>query len=494
MTDAPRDRTVRTRFAPSPTGDLHIGNIRTALYSWAYARHCGGQFVLRIEDTDRSRVTDEYIAAAGDSLRWLGLTWDEGPEVGGPYGPYRQSERLELYREWANRFREQGNAYPCYCTQEELAEMRASQRERGVPPGYDGRCRDLTAAQIAAYEAEGRTPVLRFRMPAGTTLVHDLVRGEVTFDNATISDFVLMRADGSPLYQLAATVDDVLMKLTHIVRGDDLLSSVPRQVAIYRAMGVAEEDMPLFAHLPYVLGHDGSPLSKRHGSVTVSQYRRDGYLPEAMANYLALVGWHPADDREGFDLDDLVREFTLDRVGASSARFDVKKLDSINGDKIRTLPPAEFVRRITPFLQRDGLVTDPPDPAQEALVTAAAPLVQERIVHLTEASGMLGFLLVAEEEFAVDADAAERALGADAEPVVAAATTALEAVSEWQHEPIERALRTSLVDELGLKPKHAFTPVRVATTGRRVSPPLFESLELLGRERTLRRLRAAKQS
>lgn len=493
MTDAPGERTVRTRFAPSPTGDLHIGNIRTALYSWAYARHCGGQFVLRIEDTDRTRVTDEYVAAAGDSLRWLGLDWDEGPEVGGPHGPYRQSERLDVYREWANRFREQGDAYPCYCTQEELAQMRARQREQGVPPGYDGRCRELTAAQIAAYEAEGRTPVLRFRMPGGATLVHDLVRGEVTFDNATISDFVLMRADGSPLYQLAATVDDALMKLTHIVRGDDLLSSVPRQVAIYRAMGVADEEMPLFAHLPYVLGSDGSPLSKRHGSVTISQYRQGGYLPEAMANYLALVGWHPADDREEFGLGDLVREFTLDRVGASSARFDVKKLDSINGGKIRGLPAAEFVRRITPFLQRDGLLTDPPDAAREALVTTAAPLVQERIVHLTEASGMLGFLLVADDEFSVDTDAAERALGPDAEPVIAAATAALEAVPDWRHEPIEQALRTSLVNDLGLKPKHAFTPVRVATTGRRVSPPLFESLELLGRERTLGRLRAAKQ-
>lgn len=279
---------VRVRFAPSPSGDLHVGNIRTALYCWAYARRTGGSFVFRIEDTDKSRVTDEYIHAAIESMRWLGLDWDEGPEVGGGYGPYRQSERLDLYRDWTRVFLDDSHAYHCYCTPEELATRRAAAKEAGRTPGYDGRCRDLSADQKAAFDAEGRRPVVRFRMPPGKTTFVDLVRGEVTFEHEHVPDFVLTRADGSPLYTLAVAVDDVLMKITHVVRGEDLLSSTPRQVAVYRAMGVADADLPRFAHLPFVLGPDNTPLSKRHGADTIGQFRHDGYLPEAMCNYLAL--------------------------------------------------------------------------------------------------------------------------------------------------------------------------------------------------------------
>ncbi|MGZ4616498.1 MAG: glutamate--tRNA ligase [Actinomycetes bacterium] len=480
---------VRVRFAPSPSGDLHVGNIRTALYDWAYARHTGGTFVFRIEDTDQSRVTPEHIHAAMDSLRWLGLDWDEGPEVGGPYGPYLQSERLDIYTEWAQRFLEQGDAYRCYCTPEELDERREQHRAAGTAPGYDGRCRNLSPEEIAAFEAEGRRPVLRFRMPEGSTTFTDLIRGEVTFDHEYVPDFVLARADGSPLYTLAVAVDDVLMKITHILRGDDLLSSTPRQIAVYRAMGVKDEDLPRFGHLPFVMGADNTKLSKRHGEVSIAWYRRHGFLPEAINNYLALLGWSLGDDREDFTLEEMAQAFTVERVNSNPARFDMRKLEAINGDKIRALAPEDFVTRIIPFLQQAGLVSHEPTDEELEIVAGGAPLIQERMVHLTEAVDMLGFLLVDDEHFTVDDEAASRSLTPESVDVLEAAIGALEGVDDWQTAPIEQALRSALVDGLGLKPKHAFGPVRVAVTGRRVSPPLFESLELLGRDKTLSRLR-----
>ncbi len=487
MTDQPP---VRVRFAPSPSGDLHVGNIRTALFDWAFARHTGGVFVLRIEDTDQSRVLPAYIDSALDTLRWLGLDWDEGPETGGPYGPYLQSERLGIYNDWVVKFLESGHAYYCYCTTEEVAARRAAARSGGSgPSGYDGRCRNLTPDQIAAYQEEGRRPVVRLRMPEGATTFTDLVRGEITIENEHVPDFVLQRADGSPLYTLAVAVDDVLMKMTHIVRGDDLLSSTPRQLAVYRAMGVPESEFPVFAHLPFVLGLEGEKLGKRYGAASISYYRDEGFLPEAICNYLALLGWSPGDNRESFTLAEMAAEFDLARVNKNPARFDVQKLESINGDKIRELDPAEFVRRITPFLQQAGLVGDPPSAAQAAVVDAAAPLVQGRISRLTEAPGMLGFLLVDETDFTVDPEDAAKFLGPDAVPVLQAAHDALAGLGSWTADDIRAALQAALVDGLGLKPRAAFGgAVRVAVTGRRIGPPLFESIELLGRDRTLARL------
>jgi glutamyl-tRNA synthetase len=486
---------VRVRFAPSPSGDLHVGNIRTALYDWAFARRTGGTFVLRIEDTDQTRVTPEYIASALDTLRWLGLQWDEGPEVGGRYGPYLQSERLAIYAEWLDHLLRTGHAYYCYCTPEELAARREAARSAGGPSGYDAHCRVLTAEQVAAYRAEGRKPVVRFRMPDGSTTFTDLVRGEVTFDHAHVPDFVLARADGSPLYTLAVAVDDVLMKITHVVRGEDLLSSTPRQIAVYRAMGVAEADFPVFAHLPYVLGKDGQRLSKRNGVVSVNWYREEGFLPEAIDNYLALLGWSPGDNREEFSLADLAAEFDLARVNKNPAQFDVKKLEAINGDKIRALEPADFVARITPFLERVEMVATPPSADQAALIEAAAPLIQTRISRLTEAVGMLAFLFAGDDGgFKVEPEDAERVLTPDALPVLQAAEVTLAEVEPWTHEAIEAVLKEALIEGLGLKPRVAFAPVRVAVTGKRVSPPLYESIELLGRERTLHRLAAAIKS
>ncbi|MHB1738433.1 MAG: glutamate--tRNA ligase [Actinomycetes bacterium] len=482
---------VRVRFAPSPTGDLHVGNIRTALFDWAFARHAGGRFVFRIEDTDSTRVTDEYVQAAIETLRWLGLDWDEGPEVGGPYGPYRQSERLALYRSWADRFLETGQAYHCYCTPAELTQRREAQRAAGRAPGYDGRCRALTAAERATYQAEGRVPVVRFRMPEGSTTFRDLIRGEVRFDHEFVPDFVLVRADGSPLYTLAVAVDDVLMHITHVLRGEDLLSSTPRQIAVYRAMGVPDAAFPAFGHLPFVMGEDNVKLSKRNGEVSVAWYRSHGFLPEALANYLALLGWSPGEDRELFSLAEMAHDFTLGRVSRNPARFDLRKLEAINGQKIRQLRAEDFAVRLVPFLQRAGLVDHSPSEAQMGLVAGVAPLVQERIIRLDEVADLVGFLFVDPERFTVDEEAAARVLTEASLPVLAAALTAVESVQSWTAGELEAVLRAALVDGLGLKPKAAFTPVRVAVTGRRISPPLFESMELLGREVTGARMRSA---
>ena len=484
---------IRTRFAPSPTGYLHLGGARTALFNWAYARHHGGKFILRIEDTDTERSTQESEQAIFDAMRWLGLDWDEGPEAGGPYGPYLQSERLTIYAEWLDHLLRTGHAYYCYCTPEELAARREAARSGGGPSGYDAHCRVLTAEQVAEYRAAGRKPVVRFRMPEGSTTFTDLVRGEVTFDHAHVPDFTLTRADGTPLYTLAVAVDDVLMKITHVVRGEDLLSSTPRQIAVYRAMGVDEAEFPVFAHLPYVLGKDGQRLSKRNGVVSVNWYREQGFLPEAICNYLALLGWSPGENREEFTMAEMAAEFDLARVNRNAAQFDVRKLEAINGDKIRALGPADFAARITPFLAGAGLVATPPTAAEAGLISAAAPLVQERVTTLAQAAEMLGFLFVDEADFRVEPEDAARALTPDAGPALAAAEEALAGLGSWTEEAIRAALEAALVDGLGLKPRAAFGgAVRVALTGRRVGPPLFGSIELLGRDRTLGRLARAR--
>ena len=485
------ERGIRVRFAPSPSGDLHVGNIRTALYDWAFARAKRGTFVLRIEDTDVTRVKPEYIASAQDTLRWLGLSWDEGPGVGGPFGPYLQSERMGSYAEWVARFLADGNAYYCYCTPEELQARREAAREAGGPSGYDGHCRILTAEQVAEYVAEGRKPVVRFRMPEGSTTFTDLVRGEVTFDHAHVPDFVLARADGRPLYTLAVAVDDMLMEITHVVRGEDLLSSTPRQIAVYGAMGVPADRFPVFAHLPYVLGPDGQRLSKRNGVVSINWYREQGFLPEAICNYLALLGWSPGENREEFTLAEMAAEFDLARVNKNSARFDVRKLEAINGDKIRALDPADFTARVTPFLVRVGMVAEPVSAADAELIAAGARLIQTRISKLNEAPEMLGFLFGTEAGFHVNPADAERVLTPESVPVLAAAQKALAGLGTWSREEIERVLRAALITDLGLKPGVAFIPVYVAVTGRRVAPPLFDSMELLGREKTLDRLARA---
>jgi glutamyl-tRNA synthetase len=481
------DKKVRVRFAPSPTGDLHVGNIRTALFDWAYARHTGGTFIFRIEDTDTTRVTDEYIAAAIDTLRWLGLQWDEGPEVGGEYGPYQQSQRLDIYAHWAQKFLDQKDAYYCFCTAEELEARREAQRAANVAPGYDGQCRNLSEDHIAAFRSQGRLPVIRMRMPDGQTTFVDQIRGEVSFDHKFVPDFVLVRGDGSPLYTLAVAVDDVLMKVTHVLRGEDLLSSTPRQIRVYQAMGLTEDEYPTFAHLPFVMGQDNAKLSKRNGEVSVNWYREAGFLPEAICNYLALLGWSPGEDRENVTMQELTELFTVERVHSSPAKFDMKKLEAINGDKIRALTLDEFLDWSLPFLKKADVIEGSEE--EIALVKAALPIIQERITKLSEIPEMLKFLFV--KEFAIAPESVEKIKDDASKAVLARSLGELVPLEDWSHASIEAALRSSLIEEMGLKPRVAFGSVRIAVTGSTISPPLFESMELLGKSATLARISQA---
>ncbi len=480
----PMDATMRTRFAPAPSGDLHVGNVRTALFSWALARRHGGTFLLRVEDTDRSRVSDESYAAALDVLRWMGVDWDEGPEVGGPYAPYRQSERLPLYAEAAEKLRESGAVYPCFCTPEELAQRREEARAAGRPPGYDGRCRRLMTTQRSAFEAEGRTHVLRFWMPDGTTTWNDLVRGEITIDHANVPDFAITRSDGHPLYLLAAGVDDVIMGLTHIVRGEDLVTATPRQLALYAALGHPQDKWPAFAHLPLIIGADNAPLSKRNGEVSIAWYRRAGFLSQALNNYLTLLGWSPGGDREFFGRDVLLTEFDVRRVSKNPARFDLKKLEALNGDWIRSLTLDELAAQVAPVLAAAGLTVT------EADLAEAVPLVQERMNRLTEAADLLHFLFVDEADFAIEEAAATKSLGEGTAAVLRAAHERLTVLPEWTLEAIEPAV-WGIGEALGLNRRRTAAPLRVAVTGKTMSPPLFESMHLLGRERTLARIERA---
>jgi glutamyl-tRNA synthetase len=464
--------------------------VRTALFNWAYARHTGGTFVFRIEDTDAQRDSEESYLALLDALRWLGLDWDEGPEVGGPYGPYRQSQRADIYRDVVDRLLAAGEAYHAFSTPEEV-EARHVAAGRNPKLGYDNFDRDLTDAQRAAYLAEGRTPVVRLRMPDEDLSWNDLVRGTTTFAAGSVPDYALTRASGDPLYTLVNPCDDALMKITHVLRGEDLLPSTPRQLALYQALiriGVAER-IPEFAHLPTVLGEGTKKLSKRDPQSNLFAHRDRGFIPEGLLNYLALLGWAIADDHDLFSLDEMVAAFDVVDVNSNPARFDQKKADALNAEHIRMLDADDFTGRLRDYFTAHGHHIEL-DPARFA---AAAHLVQTRIVVLGDAWDLLKFLN--DDEYAIDPKAAAKELGSDGIGVLTAALdalTALDGVTDWTTANIEDTLKAALIDDLGLKPRKAFGPIRVAATGTSVSPPLFESLELLGRDRSLRRLRAAR--
>lgn len=478
---------VRVRFCPSPTGTPHVGLVRTALFNWAYARHNAGTFVFRIEDTDAARDSEESYAAILDALRWLGLDWDEGPEVGGPHSPYRQSQRGEYYRDVVTRLLESGEAYPAYSTPEEV-EARHVAAGRNPKLGYDNFDRDLTDEQREAYDAQGRKPVLRLRMPADEISWHDLVRGQTTFAAGTVPDFALTRANGDPLYTLVNPVDDALMKITHVLRGEDLMPSTPRQIALHRALiriGVGDR-VPEYAHLPTVLGEGTKKLSKRDPQSNLFLHRDRGFLPEGLMNYLALLGWGIADDRDIFGLDEMVRAFDVVDVNSNPARFDQKKAEAINAEHIRRLDPGEFAARLGVFFAAHGHETG----LDEADFATAAELVQTRVVVLSEAWNLLKFF--DDASYSIEPAAAAKELGPESMAVLDAAGVGLAGVAEWTTGNIEEALKSALVDGLGLKPRKAFGPIRVAATGSTISPPLFESLELLGRERSLQRLREAR--
>jgi glutamyl-tRNA synthetase len=483
-------RLVRTRFCPSPTGNLHVGNVRTALFSWAFARHHGGTFVFRVEDTDVARDSEESYHGLLESLRWLGLDWDEGPEADGDYGPYRQSLRLDLYAEVADRLRSSGRAYHCYCTQEELEERRRIARREGRPSGYDGHCRDLSRQQIATYEAQGRRPVVRFRMPDTSIAFTDLVRGDIAFEPEHISDYVIVRATGHPLYTLSNPVDDATMRISHVLRGEDLLSSTPRQIPMHQALGelgIGTGQVPSFGHLPFVVGPGNRKLSKRDPGGGLASYQQRGFLPEGLLNYLALLGWSIGGDREIFTLREMADAFDISRVNPNAAQFDLKKCEAINAIRVRGLAVEDLAQRMVPYLQRAGVLPAELSAQQWTLLLAATPLVQERMTVLSEAVDMLSFLFVDDERFQIDPGLRAKLLD-EGLSVVRAALDALEPLDSWDAASIEAALRGALVDGLRLKPRTAFAPVRVAISGRKVSPPLFESMELLGREKSLHRL------
>ena len=475
---------VRVRFAPSPTGKLHIGGARTAIYNWAFARAMGGTFILRIEDTDPQRSTEENIQLILRALRWLGLDWDEGPEVGGAAGPYFQTQRFGTYAAALRQLRESGNAYACFCTSEELAARRQAV-QAGAAPQPDP-CRCLCAEEAQARIEAGQAHVWRLKVPEGRgqIVVDDLIHGRCEFDAALQDDMIVVRSDGSPTYNFAVVCDDVNMGITHVIRGDDHLSNTPRQVLVYEALG---KPVPTFAHLPMICGPDGKKLSKRHGAASVEEYRDMGYLPDALFNYLALLGWAPDGETTVFSRDEMARAFTLQRVSKNSSALDYGKLEWMNGQYVQQLGAQGFAQALVPWLQAEGYAADD---AQLALVRAAYPLVAERVKLLSEAVPMLHYLL--DEEVALDERSVAKVLAKEGKGAKAAIAGAQRVLGEceWTCGAIEAALR-GLPEELGAKPRLVFQPVRVAVTGNMVSPPLFESIELLGRERTLERLQAA---
>lgn len=481
---------VRVRFCPSPTGVPHVGLIRTALFNWAYARHTGGRMIFRIEDTDAARDSEESYEQLLEALTWLGIDWDEGVEVGGPHTPYRQSQRGDLYQNVIARLVAAGHLYQSYSSPEEVEE-RHKAAGRDVKLGYDNFDRDLTDGQKAAYDAEGRPAVLRLRMPDEDITFTDLVRGDITFAAGSVPDFAVVRANGAPLYTLVNPVDDALMGITHVLRGEDLLSSTPRQIALYRALidiGVARY-MPLFGHLPYVMGQGNKKLSKRDPESNLFLHRERGFIREGLLNYLSLLGWSLSADEDIFTVDELIEKFDVHDVLANPARFDVKKAEAINGSHVRLLDPEDFRMRLVPYLQSAGLLGATISSRELTILTEAAPLIQERITLLGEAPEMLGFLFRADEEIEVAEDA-RKGLPANYEEVLDAALSSLEPLEDWTSDSIQAALRNALVENLGLKPRVAFGPVRTAISGRKISPPLFESMVILGKESSLARVRA----
>ena len=487
MTEKTSD--VRVRFCPSPTGTPHVGMVRTALFNWAYARHTGGTLIFRIEDTDAARDSEESYQAIIDSLNWLGLGWDEGVNVGGPDEPYRQSQRMDIYADVLQKLKDGGYVYPAYSTNEEVQE-RHKAAGRDPQLGYDNFDRDLTQEQIDAFEAEGRKPVWRLRMPDKDWSWTDLVRGEMTFKSETQPDYVVARSNGAPLYTLVNPVDDALMGVTHVLRGEDLLSSTPRQLALYEALielGIAKQT-PEFGHLPFVMGEGNKKLSKRDPQSNLFNHRDNGIIPEGMLNYLSLLGWSLSADQDIFSVDELIANFDVHDVLGNPARFDQKKLEAINADHIRLLEPADFAQRLRDYLTE---YTDFPADYPEEKFAFAADLVQTRIKTLSDAYGLMSFLTTPDADLELDEKAARKNLKEDAVQPLEVSIAKLEELGEWTTEEIEKVLSAALIDDLGLKPRKAYGALRVAISGQQVSPPLFESMELLGKESTLARLKAA---
>jgi glutamyl-tRNA synthetase len=479
---------IRVRFCPSPTGTPHVGLVRTALFNWAYARHTGGTFIFRIEDTDQERDSEESYEQIIEALSWLGLDWDEGINVGGPNEPYRQSQRMDIYKEVVEKLKAAGHLYESFLTGEEI-DARNEAAGRAKQLGYDNSERDLDQATKDKYLAEGRSPALRLRVPDSDISFTDLVRGEITFPAGSFPDFVVVRPNGHPLYTLVNPVDDALMGVTHVLRGEDLLSSTPRQIALYNAMVQAgiTTFIPQFGHLPYVMGEGNKKLSKRDPESNLFHHRDRGFIPEGLLNYLALLGWGLSADQDIFTLQEMAKAFDVQDVNPNPARFDLKKADAINATHIRALSAEDFANRLIPYLQKGDVLSTPPTPAQLEILGKGAPLIQERITVLGEATAMLGFLFTNSSKITIDEDA-RKGLPENAKLIVAAAIAAISALDDFTTDALHDLLNKVLVEQMGEKPKNAFGPLRTAISGRRVSPPLFESMEILGKAETLARL------
>ncbi len=476
---------IRVRYAPSPTGLPHIGNIRTALFNWLFARHHGGKFIVRVEDTDQVRKLPGSVEAILAGLRWLDIDWDEGPEVGGPFGPYFQSERLEIYHDLAERLVSQGNAYHCYCSQERTDQ---GTRDRSTSASADCKCRDLSQAEISNLISKSgqESEVVRFAMPKeGVTRVNDLIRGEVEWRNETLNDFIIMKSDGYPTYHLAVVADDHLMEISHVMRAEEWLPSTPRHLQLNEALGFAP---PQFAHLPMIMGPDRAKLSKRHGATAIGEYEHDGYLPGAMRNFMVLLGWSLDDKTEVMSTQAIIDNFSLERVTKSAAIFDQEKLLWMNGMYIRELTPEQLAGRMMPFLERDlpqNLL-----PVDSDYLTRIAPLLQERIKRLDEAVAMTSYFFQADTQFDTE-NLVQK--GMDRETTLSALRTALDELSatdDFQHEKLEEVLNVA-GERLSLSRRQFFGVLRVAATGRTVSPPLFEMMEVMGKDRTVSRVKNA---
>ncbi len=480
---------VRVRFAPSPTGHLHIGGARTALFNWLFARGKGGVFILRIEDTDRERSTEESYRAIVEALRWLGLEWDEGPLVGGEFGPYFQSERRQIYREWAERLLTEGKAYRCFCTTEEIRKRKEEMRKQGKPPMYDRKCRDLEENQIQRFLSEGKPFAIRFRMPVeGHISFEDIIHGKLTFERSNLDDFVIVKSDGFPTYNFAAAVDDALMQITHIIRGDDHLSNTPRQVALYEAFGITP---PQFAHVPLIMGPDRTRLSKRHGATSIAQFKEDGYLPEAMINYLALLGWSYDDSTQIFTREELIQKFSLERVSRTPAVFDYQKLQWLNGEYMKKKSTDEKIELVIPFLEKAGLIKPPVDDATRDYLRKIIEVIGERLKMPGQIIEYGGFFFRDTVEY--DEESADKFLRAHyVAPAFRLLEERLHKLEKFDEEGVEKVVR-GLASEMGLKARDLIQPVRVALTGSRVSPGLFETVVLLGKDRVIRRLEEARK-
>ena len=488
------DRAVRTRFAPSPTGDLHVGTAHTGLFNWLFTRHHGGTVVLRIEDTDRKRLVERSLGGIPEALAWLGIDWDEGPGVGGPYGPYYQSERVEVYQQYARRLVEQGDGYYCFCSPERLEQVRQERQARGLPIGYDRHCRNLSPAEVEAKLAAGERSIIRLKVPLeGKITFTDLIRGDITVDARTLEDAVLLKSDGYPLYHFANVIDDRLMEITHILRGEDWIPSAPLHVLLYRAFGW---EMPKLAHMMLLLGTDRKKLSKRHGATGILEFRENGILPEALVNYLAIIGWSWDDKQEIFGKAELIEKFDLDRVKASSAIFDHQKLEWMNGYYINhVLTLDELTARALPWLERAGLLPGgPPRPGtpEYDYVRDVLALEKERIKRLTEIPELTAYFFVPEVEYRLDVlvSPKQKLTPELAERALEAVRDALSEFDVADEAGTEERL-TALAERLGLKRGQLFMLVRAALTGRTVSPGLFETMRVLGQERCLARVEAA---